>query len=373
MRQPTPPRPGKDADRHPALGYREPRRLRAVTWALGAVVAAIVAGALYVGGWYYAAGLARDSLLNWAEAQRREGAVVAFERLDIGGFPFHLRLALDKPAYSAPTADAPWGWEAGQVVAEMRPWNLRQFTLRAPGRHALMWTADGARRKAEGLVHGLSARVRLEGGQPVAGHVEVEGADFAGDGPLDRLTLGSGTLDLVLSPVALATARTPVADIRLAAHDLGVPSVWGLPLGADVAVLELAAAVLGGVPPGPLVDALAGWRDDGGTVEVRRLGLDYGPLTLAADGTLALDADLQPIGAFTTRIEGFFETVDALRDKGIIRAQDAVTAKMVLGILSKRNDAGRVSLTVPLTVQDRRLYVGPVPLAAIPSVRWQGR
>jgi len=88
---------------------------------------------------------------------------------------------------------------------------------------------------------------------------------------------------------------------------------------------------------------------------------------------LALDADLQPIGAFTTRIEGFFETVNALHEKGLIRSQDAVTAKMVLGVLSKRNDAGRISLTVPLTVQERRLYVGPVPLAVIPPVRWQGR
>ncbi len=373
MRQPTPSRPGKATDRHPAFGYRPPRRLRAAKWALGTVVAAIALGAIYVGSWYYAAALARDSLLNWVEAQRREGAVVAFERMDIGGFPFHLRLVLDKPAFSLPDADMPWGWEAGRVTAEMRPWNFQQVTLHAPGRHALMWTANGARRTAEGHAGSLKAQVRFEAGQPVASHVEVDAADLTGNGPLDRLTLGRGTLDLALSPVAVATDRTPVADIRLAARDLGAPTAWGLPLGADIAALELAAAVLGGVPPGPLVDALAGWRDDGGTVEVRHLGLAYGPLALTADGTLALDADLQPIGAFTTRIEGFFETVDALREKGIIRSQDAVTAKMVLGVLSKRNDAGRASLTVPLTVQDRRLYVGPVPLAAIPPVRWQGR
>ncbi|MBE0533145.1 MAG: DUF2125 domain-containing protein [Rhodospirillales bacterium] len=373
MRQPTPPRPGKAAERHPALDYRPPRRLRAAKWALGAVGAGIVIGALYIGLWYYAAALARNSLLGWVEAQRREGAVVAFEHLDIGGFPFHLRLVLDKPAFSLPAADAPWGWEAVQVVAEMRPWNFQRFTVQAPGRHALMWTANGTRWTAEGHADIVNAQIRLDGGRVVDSHIEVEAADFAGDGPLDRLALGRGTLDLVLSPGTTATDRTPVADIRLTARDLGVPTVWGLPLGADIAAIELAAAVLGGVPPGPLVDALAGWRDGGGTVEVRHLGLIYGPLTLAADGTLALDADLQPIGAFTTRIEGFFETVNALHEKGLIRSQDAVTAKMVLGVLSKRNDAGRISLTVPLTVQERRLYVGPVPLAVIPPVRWQGR
>jgi len=373
MRQPTPPRPGKAADRHPAFDYRPPRRLRAAKWALGAVMAAIAIGVLYVGLWYYAAALARDSLLNWVEAQRREGAIATFEHLEIGGFPFHLRLVLDKPAFSMSTADAPWGWEAAEAAAEIRPWNLKLVTVRAPGRHALMWTLNGSRRTAEGHAGDLIAQVRLDGGQPVTTHVEVNSADFAGDGPLERVTLARATLDLALPPVTVATDRTPIADIRLAGQDLGVPAVWGLPLGTDIATFELAAAVLGSIPPGPPVDALAGWRDDGGTVEIRHLGLTYGPLALAGDGTLALDADLQPIGAFTTRVEGFFETVDALREKGIIRSQDAVTAKMVLGVLSKRNDAGRASLTVPLTVQERRLYVGPVPLAVIPPIRWQDR
>ncbi len=112
---------------------------------------------------------------------------------------------------------------------------------------------------------------------------------------------------------------------------------WGLPLGTDIATFELAAAVLGGIPPGPLVAVLAGWRDDGGTVEVRHIGLTYGPLALAGDGTAALDADLQPIGAFTTRLEGFFETVDVCARRASSASQDAVTAKMVLGVLSKRN------------------------------------
>jgi len=85
---------------------------------------------------------------------------------------------------------------------------------------------------------------------------------------------------------------------------------------------------------------------------------------------VALDAAMQPIGAFTARIEGFFETVDALRENGIIRPRDAVTAKMVLGVLAKRNEAGRLSLAVPLTLQDRRLYAGPVPLIEVPPVSW---
>lgn len=366
MRQPNTPRPADAPDRHPAIDYRPPRHLRAAKWAIGAVVGGIGLAALYVGLWYYAAGLAQDSVLDWIEARRGEGAVVGFERMDIGGFPFHLRFAVDRPAISWPSADAPWGWEADRVTAEMRPWNFRRVTLLAPGRHTVSWTTNGVGRTARGQVESLRARVRLDGATPVAGHIEVKAAEFADGGTLDRLTLGSGTLDIRLAPSA-------TADVRLTAREIGLPSAWSLPLGADVAALELDAAVLGNFPPGPLVDVLGLWRDDGGTIEVRHLGLTYSPLALAADGTLALDGALQPIGAFTARIEGFFETVDTLREKGAIRSQDAVTAKMVLGILAKRNDAGHISLAVPLTLQDRRLYIGPVPLAEVPPIRWQGR
>ncbi|MDX9860425.1 MAG: DUF2125 domain-containing protein [Rhodospirillales bacterium] len=373
MRQPSHSSPGTAPDRHPALDYRPPRRLRAAKWAIGAAIGGIVLGALYMGFWNYAAELARDSVLDWMEARRQEGAVVGFERLNIGGFPSYLRLVIDRPAMSWPNADAPWGWETDQLTAEMRPWNFRQIVLLAPGRHAVSWTTGGIGRTAKGAVRDLRAKVDLDGGRPVAGHIDARAADFAGDGGLDRLTLERAAADFRCMPVVDADDRTPVADVRVTAHEIGLPSGWGLPLGAEVAAIRLDATVLGNLPFGPLVDLLGGWRDDGGTVEVRQLDLTYGPLALAANGTLALDEALQPIGAFTARIEGFFETVDALRTRGAIRSQDAVTAKMVLGILAKRNDAGRISLAVPLTLQDRRLYVGPVPLAEVPPIRWQGR
>jgi len=362
MRQPTPPRP--------VLDPRAPRRLAAARWAIGAVVAILAAGALYVGFWYSAAGVLRDSVLEWIEARRQQGAVVAFERLDIGGFPFHLRLSIEAPAVAWTSGAAPWEWRAGRLTAAMRPWNFRRFTVRAPGRHAVMWTADGIRRAAQGRADGLDARLRLEGGGSIAAHVEARRIDFSGDAPLGGLTVGGGTVDLRLAPDPDATDRTPTADLRLAARDLGVPSLAVSPLGGDIAALDLAAGVLGPVRSGPPLAVLAGWRDDGGTVEVRHLGLTYGPLALVADGTVALDAAMQPIGAFTARIEGFFETVDALRENGIIRPRDAVTAKMVLGVLAKRNEAGRLSLAVPLTLQDRRLYAGPVPLIEVPPVSW---
>lgn len=371
MRPPAKPRIQEAPHRHPAFDYRPPVYLKAGKWAIVTVAVVTLLTALYVGLWYYTAGQLRDAALAWIEARRQEGVTVRFERLDIGGFPFHLRLAVVKPAIALPKATTPWGWEGEAVTAMVRPWDFGRLTLRAPGNHALMWTADGAPHTLHGQIDSLLATVHLAGGWPTAVQVDLVGAAFTGNAPLTRLNIGQGTLEADFRPTAEATDRTPVAEGRLTLQDLGVPADWGLPLGADIAATEINATLLGRLSPGPLAAALAQWRDDGGTVDVRRFGLTYGPLVLAADGTLALDAAMQPIGAFTARAEGFFETVDALRTHGIIRSRDAITAKLVLGALAKRSENGHTSLTVPLTIQDRRLFAGPVPLITIPPIPWQ--
>jgi hypothetical protein len=116
---------------------------------------------------------------------------------------------------------------------------------------------------------------------------------------------------------------------------------------------------------------LVKWRDGGGTVEVARLNLAYGFLDVWANGTMALDGDMQPIGAFTAKVEGFFPLVDALKEKGLVRARDAVTAKVVLGVLAKKPaDGGPPTLNLPLTVQGRKVYAGPLALAQVPAIPW---
>ena len=45
---------------------------------------------------------------------------------------------------------------------------------------------------------------------------------------------------------------------------------------------------------------------------------------------------------------------------------------VVLGVLARRSGDGRGGLTVPLTIQDRQFFAGPVPLMEIPEVTWPG-
>jgi hypothetical protein len=152
-----------------------------------------------------------------------------------------------------------------------------------------------------------------------------------------------------------------------------LPAGLELPLGRDVARLALDTRLLGALRPGLLVDILPLWRDAGGTVEIGHLEMEWGPLAVQGDGTIALDADLQPIGAFTAKAQGFFEVLEVLRRRGIIASRDAMTATVVLGVLSRgATDGGPATLSIPLSVQSRTLYAGPVSVAKLPQVLWRG-
>jgi hypothetical protein len=141
-------------------------------------------------------------------------------------------------------------------------------------------------------------------------------------------------------------------------------------LSRQVTSLRLEAQLLGNIGPGPLLQALAAWRDDGGTVKIDRLAVDWPPLGLSGNGTLALDRDMQPILASSCAIRGLFDALDGLVRASLIKDQDARVIKLVLGLLSRRAADGVQELTVPVTVENRTLYVGPAALLKVPALVW---
>ena len=94
--------------------------------------------------------------------------------------------------------------------------------------------------------------------------------------------------------------------------------------------LAFGVTVKGAVPDGPLVQAIAAWRDAGGTIELDHLQLNWGGLGVTANGTIALDQDLQPIGAFSGGIEGFGAILSALVEAGRLSTEQAALAQIAL-------------------------------------------
>jgi hypothetical protein len=116
---------------------------------------------------------------------------------------------------------------------------------------------------------------------------------------------------------------------------------------------------------------IARFREAGGSVEVKNLLLQWGPTTIDGSGTVTLDPGLQPEASFAARIAGFEETADALVAAGLIRQQEAQGVKLLLSLMARRSDPGRsAEIRVPITIQDRAIFVGPARLARMPQIRW---
>ena len=93
--------------------------------------------------------------------------------------------------------------------------------------------------------------------------------------------------------------------------------------------------------------------------------------------------DMQPIGAFSLSVRGVNEALDRLEAAGIIKPNPAALVKTVLNKLARDpaaesaaepdTEAGpdsKPELKIPLSVQDGKLYIGPVVVAEVPVVRW---
>jgi hypothetical protein len=85
---------------------------------------------------------------------------------------------------------------------------------------------------------------------------------------------------------------------------------------------------------------------------------------------LALDSDLQPMGAVSGAVEGYDELMNALVAAGRMKASDARLARIGLAMLAKAGPSGRPAITASFTVQNGEMFLGPAKLGAAPKIPW---
>ena len=142
---------------------------------------------------------------------------------------------------------------------------------------------------------------------------------------------------------------------------------WRPVLGRNIGKIALDAVIIGKVVSAKsLKEVLTRWRDDGGTVEVAALALDWDALRFRTKGTFALDRNLQPEGAMVADIEGIDATMARLLAAGVIDFRAAFAARIANRALS----SGGGSTRLPLSIQNQRLYIGPAPILRIKRISW---
>lgn len=334
-----------------------------------AIVALVILALAYGGLWFLLGRNLRDLSQAWITAQQRAGWAIAIDDVRLTGFPTWPRVVVDTLDITAPLEEGGWSWSAKQLTLIPDSIALKGFTIQAPGRHEItapwtgnaQWALEAARADFE---FELDSQERLKHGR-----IYFSDAELTDPNALPLVGVTRLDLALSLAPEDDTTSDTfarfsGAADaIRLA---ITLP-----PFERVIRTAQLDADLVGDLQPGRLSDALEAWRAGGGTLEVRKIRLDWPPLAIYGDGTVALDERLQPIAAFTTRISGFDDTLRALETRGIIPRGQADSAMVILNLLaSTPQGTDTPELTVPVSVQDQRLSVGPFNVLDVPEVVW---
>ena len=298
--------------------------------------------------WLIVAQQLEERALAWADARKAEGYTISWQTLDVGGFPSRFELAFAEPRIGRNG----WTAEAPRLEASYRPWRPDHIDLAAP-RLAV------AGPEVAGSLDRPNAEVRLDGGQ--ATQVAIEGV--AATARIRAEDLGrADRARLVVDGFSPTATGSPAETLS------GSMSLWGARPTQSVAEQMLFPdpfdfAVTGAIK-GPLAN-LASWRDAGGTLDLNRVVLVWGPMKLDGDATLALDGQMRLLGAGTAKFQGLNPVLDRLVAKGQVRPQDATVAKVVLGLLAKPTADGGTEIMVPITAQDGRLFLGPAAIATL--------
>lgn len=312
--------------------------------------------------WAYSAHRIPAQIAAWAERERQAGASVRWDALVVASFPLHLRVTLINATYGRSTRPPIYTVATPRLEGTAWIWDWGDWTLRAP--------------------EGAKVTVPPNEDRPVldASAADVTGTVSVGrDGTslaLSATTLTSGPVQAARADVTVTLPRSPAAShlepdgtLTIALAHLTLPA--DVPaLGRTIDAVSARATLKGTIPAGPTPAALASWRDEGGTLEVELQRLVWGPLQAVANGTLALDQNLQPMGALNTTVIGPGAIPDALVASGSMRPNDGALAKLALGMLSKPGVNGTPEVTLPARVQNGNLYLGPARLMVMPRIAW---
>ncbi|MGB0695323.1 MAG: DUF2125 domain-containing protein [Rhodospirillaceae bacterium] len=343
----------------------------------GPLLLAMILGA-YVGFWYYTSAIVSNGISHWATTKRAEGYDVSYSDLNVGGFPLGVVVTFVNPQMRAPEKEGGWSWSAPLLRTKVNPFNSRSFTITADGVHRL--TIPGS---PGGPLVSMTL-VSEDMGGPV---------DLNSDGTFAEMEFSASDLSVTGHPigpfqfeeVSLSLKRGAEAASEAGEH--GITPRNGLPIHymADLEIENLtlsprarltlsdtvraaeATVWIHGTPPiGPMWESLAGWRDDGGRIQVSQFIVDWPPLAIQSSGSFLLDDDLQPEGTLTARTRGLFDLIRGLSASGAVASADARTASMMLAGQSGTSGLANVALAV----RDRVLYAGPAPLMEVPTLYW---
>lgn len=330
---------------------------------IGLLVAAIFGYYFY---WTSLADTVVAGIERWIDQRRADGYEVSHAGYEIRGFPFRLTLVVEAPRVARPAAG--FEWRGDWVTMYLQPWDPTHVIADLQGPQRVAWTAGGIDRAITMLAETARFSVVLDlAGQVKRYSADVQRAEITLDdqppAPVARIRMAGR-----YNRGEDAARPDGSIDFSFQVEQFELPEGQSSPLGRIMENFEVVSFLPPPTPADASQAALVGWRDSGGKVDLRRLAAKWGPLEVTGEGTAALDQALRPVGSLQAEIRGHEDTIDALAAARQMSRSDAKTAKFALMLLSRKGDDGRRFVKAPVNLKDGWLYVGPVPIVALPPL-----
>ncbi|MDA5192606.1 DUF2125 domain-containing protein [Govanella unica] len=355
---------------------------------IGLLAALLVGYSIY---WYVTANQARSDIAAWIKDQQAAGHDISYRALEVGGYPYRIEVQVKDAVVKGHNGDVAWTLSAPHFAVVSATWKSEHKILFADRLTLDMGTpgAEGQRLIAEEMRASL---VSDDKGDParvsvVADSLTMEGlaatvADAAPGAQVVPIAKGVQFKDMQFHWRAAAEAvrekgeadetgiQEPLAwQIAFMSKDIHYPEFADSPYGPDIKDMSLVFEMRGlGIVPGATLKTIAAWRDQGGTLELTSGSFKWGKLDTKLSGSVTLDQQFRPLGAFAALVKGYEPLLDHLLKSGGIEHQDAATVKKMLDqiIAADTDNDGRLRL--PLTMQAGQLMLGPLPIAALEPV-----
>jgi hypothetical protein len=319
--------------------------------------------------WYVATGRLQAGFLAWAEHERGAGQTIETGPIRVSGWPLAAAITVDGVAIRTGLKLLPEGltWRTDRLTLRLPLWYPRQLDVIASGEQQVQL---GGLPGARGTGDDLRATIPLRDSDGRRGFdLTIRNLKLSA-GPEEDLSIG--LLQAHADTFDQPENGDPPVRLSVTAEALDLPHAIRWPLGSVIASCSAELALHGAVPPegDPTARAIA-WRDGGGSLEIQHLAIGWGPLGVSASATLALDDQLQPMGAGNGHFVGYAAALDALASNGMMSRSAATASKAVLSLLAGTSaDEEKPEVDVPLTLQYRTLSMRQVPLVRFPELDW---
>lgn len=325
--------------------------MRALLWVV------VTAAVLWAGYWFVGArGVEHGAARAFAEATA-QGLQAQNAGLRVAGFPNRFDLTVTGPAVLDPVSGFGWqGADLRLLAMSWKPWHLIAL---APDQ-SVITTPLGPVSVAAGDLRG--SLVLHPGADLALRSTVVEATDLVMDGPVG---------DLSLAHASLASAED---TSRRNSHRLGLAITDLTPDPAVSAALPDLPAVMTGLRvdahvllTAPLDRHAATTRPEVTGLILDSLQLDWGPLQVTAQGSLATVSDGTAEGRIELQIDSWRLLPGVLGQAGVIDPVLAPTLLRAFEIMAK----GSPDLTTALVYKRGRASLGGLPIGRAPRLAYR--